>query len=329
LRAVKSILVVLLIVAAVVAVVLIRSGTAQTADSNPTAGTTPASNAPPSQPTVDLTSNQLNAIKIEPVQTYRFPIVKETVGSVSFDEDPSIVQAESTLIGAAATFQLDNKELMRARSLGVTNGISPKELEQATSDQQTAAAALKAARETVRALGKTDAEIDQMIASGRIGSRHDTNEWVVANVIETDSPVLQPDQPVEVKVMAFPDQRFAGRISKVYATVDPNTHRQEVRCQVDDPKHQLRPGMFADVTIQVQDPVESTAVPVNGVVREGDGTMTAWVTSDNHRFAQRLIKTGLWEDGRVQVLDGLAPGEQVVSDGAIYLDNLLQAPPSD
>jgi len=60
--------------------------------------------------------------------------------------------------------------------------------------------------------------------------------------------------------------------------------------------------MLANFVIRVQKPVEATAISANGVVREGDGTMTAWVTTDRHRFSQRIIKTGLRTDNRVQVL---------------------------
>ena len=69
--------------------------------------------------------------------------------------------------------------------------------------------------------------------------------------------------------------------------------------------------------------------PPNGVVRESDGTMTAWVTTDRHRFVQRIIKTGLRKDDQVQILDGLQRGELAVTDGAVFLDNMLEAPPSD
>ena len=69
--------------------------------------------------------------------------------------------------------------------------------------------------------------------------------------------------------------------------------------------------------------------PANGVVREPDGTMAAWVTTDRRRFTERIIKTGLRKDGRVQILDGLQRGELVVSDGAVFLSNMLEAPPSD
>src|SRR5260370_39480503 len=87
--------------------------------------------------------------------------------------------------------------------------------------------------------------------------------------------------------------------------------------------------MLANFVIRVQSPMESLAMPENGVVREGDGTMTAWVTMDRHRFAQRIVKTGLRRDGRVQILDGLQRGELAVSDGAVFLSNMLQAAPSE
>jgi cobalt-zinc-cadmium efflux system membrane fusion protein len=87
--------------------------------------------------------------------------------------------------------------------------------------------------------------------------------------------------------------------------------------------------MLANFVIRVQAPAQSTALPANGVVRESDGTMTAWMTNDRHHFVQRTIKTGLRKDNQVQILDGLQPGELAVADGAVFLDNMLEAPPSD
>ncbi|MGB7152189.1 MAG: efflux RND transporter periplasmic adaptor subunit, partial [Terriglobales bacterium] len=128
---------------------------------------------------------------------------------------------------------------------------------------------------------------------------------------------------------AYSGRVFKGRISKIYATVDPNTHRVTIRSEIADPNDELRPGMLANFVIRIRDPLEATAIPANGVVREADGTMTAWVTSDRRRFEQKVIKIGLRSDDRVQVLDGLKPGELVVADGAVFLSNMLQAPPSD
>ena len=129
--------------------------------------------------------------------------------------------------------------------------------------------------------------------------------------------------------MAYPGRVIKGKVSKIYATVDPNTHRVTIRSEIADPHDELRPGMLANFVIQVHDPVEATAIPANGVVREADGTMTAWVTTDRHRFVQRIIRVGLRKDDRVQVLDGLQRGELVVADDAVFLSNMLSAPPSD
>jgi len=278
---------------------------------------------------VELEPGQLKSIKIEPVGTYFFPVEKEAVGSIGFDEDPTIIAAESTLIGAAATLELTSKELARVKDLSGANGVSERELEQATSDRQTAEAALKAARDAVRALGKTDAEIDQMVAAGKIDSAPVMCKWAVANVTESDSPLFRVGQPVEVKVMAFPDRVFEGKVSKLYATADPNTHRVTIRSEIADPQNELRPGMLASFVIRVQDPAESTAIPMTGVVRNGDGTMAVWVTTDRHRFVQRIVKVGLQRDGQYQVLEGLQQGELAVTDGAVFLSNMLNAPPSD
>jgi cobalt-zinc-cadmium efflux system membrane fusion protein len=380
------------------ATVLMLSGCGQPANASRPQGPVSPTNASPSEATVELTPGQLNAIKIEPLGTNRFPVEKEAIGSIDYDEDlsvqvfpsyqgkilktfvqlgddvqkgqplytidsPDLVQAESTLIGAAAANVLYSNELVRATALYGTNGVAQRELEQATSDEQTAEGAVKAARDAVRVFGKTEAEIDQIVASRKIDpalvvpspvagqitfmtappgllvqpgnppapySVADISvKWMLANVLESDSPLYHVGQPVEVKVMAYPDRVFKGKISKIYAIVDPNTHRVTVRSEIADPNHELRPGMLVNFTIRVQDPLESVAIPVNGVVRNSDGTFAAWVTTDRHRFAQRIVKIGLQHDGQYQVLAGLERGELAVTDGAVFLSNILYAPPSD
>jgi cobalt-zinc-cadmium efflux system membrane fusion protein len=154
-------------------------------------------------------------------------------------------------------------------------------------------------------------------------------KWMVANVTESDSPLLRVGQSLKATVMAYPGRVFDGRISRLGASVDPNTHRVMVRCEIADPKGELRPGMLAAFAIKVQDSVESVAIPMNGVVRNGDGTMAVWVTTDRHRFIQRIVKLGLQQDGQDQVLDGLQRGELAVTDGAVFISNILYAPPTD
>lgn len=288
-----------------------------------------AAGAPPPT-TVELSANQAAQLQIAPAGTFRFPVEKSEPGSVAFAEDPAIVQAESTLLGAAASLKLTRKELRRARLLYDTQGVSGREVEQATSDEQTAAAALSAARSALRAAGKSDAQIDRMISSGHMDvPPRGGADWVEANVFEDDTPVIHPGQAVRVAVEAYPAETFTGRVYRIYGTVDPSLHRQTVRCEVPDPKHELRPGMLATVTIEVRPPLDALAIPDEGVVREGDGTLTAWVTSDRRHFTQRVIKAGLRENGEVQILDGLRADELVVTRGALYLDNMINAAPGD
>jgi cobalt-zinc-cadmium efflux system membrane fusion protein len=147
--------------------------------------------------------------------------------------------------------------------------------------------------------------------------------WMIANVAETDVPALKVGQQVTVKIKAFPDRVFDGRISTIAQMVDPNTHRALVRSEVADPGHELRAGMFATFVIRTGDPVKSVAVPLNGVVREGDGTMTVWVTTDRRHFVKRTVKIGMQREGYHQILEGLQAGELVATDGAVFLSNAL------
>jgi membrane fusion protein, heavy metal efflux system len=317
--------------AALIVCVAGLSACARTSEGAPSPPPAAASGAA-DPPAVDLSEGQGSDIRVAPVETIRFPIEKTELGSVAFAEDPAIVQAESTLLGAAATLKLTHKELQRARLLYETQGVSEREFEQATSDYQTAAAALAAARIALHALGKSDAQIAQMIATGRIDAPRAARggmQWVEANVFESDISDIHPHQAVRVTVPAYPGQVFKGSVYRIYSTVDPNLHRQTVRCEVADPRNELRPGMLANVIIVLQPPVDAVAIPADGVVREGDGTLTAWVTKDRQHFTQRVIKTGLREGGEVQVLQGLQPDELVVTDGAIFLDNIVNAVPSD
>ena len=295
-------------------------------------GSAPAASTATGPAKVELKPEQLKAITIATVATYRFTVEKHAPGSISFEEDPAVVQAESALVSAAAAYQLANKELIRENGLGTTNGIPQKQLEQALSDKQTAEAALNAARQSVRALGRTDAQIDAMVASGsieQVPAGGESDRWVIAYAAETDSLAMRPGQPVRISVAALPDREFDGVLAKVYGAIDPDTHRVTLRCRITDPDHELKPGMLADVYVQTQKPVESVALPDDGVVREGDGTMTAWVTSDGQHFAQRVLTTGLEQDGKTQILQGLKAGERAVVQGAVFLDNMIQAPSDD
>jgi cobalt-zinc-cadmium efflux system membrane fusion protein len=86
--------------------------------------------------------------------------------------------------------------------------------------------------------------------------------------------------------------------------------------------------MFADFTITTDQDIRSLAIPVNGVAREGDGTMSIWTTTDGRRFVRKAVTVGLTSHGYRQILSGVSEGEQVVTDGAVFLSNMLTADPT-
>jgi cobalt-zinc-cadmium efflux system membrane fusion protein len=147
--------------------------------------------------------------------------------------------------------------------------------------------------------------------------------WMLANVAETDIPAYRVGQEVRVSVNAFPGRTFYGKITKIGEIVDPTTRRVQVRSEIANPQHELKSGMFANFVITVGQPVTSPAVSMDGVVREGDGTMTVWVTADRRRFTRHIVKIGSQYRGARQILEGVRPGELVATEGALFLSNAL------
>lgn len=341
---------------------------------------------------VDLSEKQAGSIKTGPVITRDFEVYKTAIGTIDFNQNmlvqvfsqypgkilkafynvgddvkrgdvlftidsPDLLQAESTLLASAGVLELQKRTLARVSGLLKSGGTAQKDVDQATSDQQTAEGNFKAAKNAVRIFGKSDAEIEQILRDrkvdstlvvpspidGRVVTRNAapgfltqpgtapapfsvadiSTMWMIANVIETDAPAYRVGQPVEVQVPAYPGKIFKGHVTTVGSTIDPNTRRQLVRSEVEDPEHLLRAGMYASFVIRVGEPMRSLAVPEDGVVREGDGTMTVWVTADSRRFVERTVETGIRQNGWVQILNGLQPGETVVTEGAVFLSNKL------
>ena len=357
---------------------------------------TPAN--PTTADSVELEPSQLGAITIAPIGEHEFVYRKQAVGIIDFNQDmnvqvftpyqgrilktyadlgdrvkkgqvlftvesPDFIAAESNLIGAAATLDQTTSALKRAIKLYAAHGIDQNDYETAVANQQTAEGAFKAARHAVAVFGKTEAEIDRIVAkrqvepalvvrspiTGRITARNAApglleqpgnapapysvadlrTKWMVANVIESDSPLYRVGQPIQARLIAYPGRIFTGKVSRLGRSLDPNTHRIVVRCEIADPRDELIPGMLANFAIQVQAPLTSIAIPVNGVVRNGDGSFTAWVTTDRRHFTERAVQLGEPLDGEYPVRRGLKRGELAVVDGAVFLSNILFAPPTD
>ena len=282
-------------------------------------------NASQSEPSVELSPGQLSAIKLQPVGSYSFFVEKKGIGNIDFDnklyfDNTLSVQvfppSQGTIIKTLTEL---GDQVQKGQPLFTIGSSRKAELE--------VSSPINGQVTSVNASPGLQVEPGKAPAPYAVADV--STKWMVGNVLESDSPFYQVGQVVEVRVMAFPGRVFQGSIIKIYPTVDGNTHRVMIRSEIGDPNNELRSGMLAEFEVRVQNAVQATAIPASGVVREPDGTMSAWVTKDRHHFSQRAIKIGLRTDDQVQILEGLERGELVVTDGAVFLSNMLQAPPSD
>ena len=273
-------------------------------------------------------------------------------------ESPDLMAASSALLTADANETANRKALDRANRLHGTQGISDQAVEAAVAAEAQSNAALQAARAALAPFG-TSAEavlashkvapllVVRSPIAGQVVARNaqagllvqpgsapapltvaqNGHLWMVATAAETDATKFHVGQAVDVTVPALPGVVLHGRIETVGASVDPATHTVQLRSTVDDPQHLLRANMLASFAVHTGTPMRSIGLPASGVVREGDGSMTVWVTTDGTHFTQRMVHVGITRDGFDQITDGLRPGERVVTNGAVFLDNMLVADP--
>ena len=269
---------------------------------------------------------------------------------------PDLAAAASMLISTSGTLKVANQTLRRAQALYETQSIALKELQQNTADQQAADAGYRAARKTLALFGLTTKEIEEMEAqrkvdtemqvrspfAGRVTARTGAvgqlvqpgngvapltvanlqTLWMVASVPESELASYRLGQQVFVKVPAYPDMTFTGKVHYIGDAADATTHRITVRAEVPNQKRLLKPQMLANFSITLGLPQSAVAVPANALSRDSDGSISVWVTRDGSRFKRRKVQTGMAQNGVVQVLAGLAPGEKIAQDKALFLSNL-------
>jgi membrane fusion protein, heavy metal efflux system len=143
--------------------------------------------------------------------------------------------------------------------------------------------------------------------------------WLTANVRETDVPFVRVGQPVEVHVTAYPDKVFKAKITFVAASVDPNTHRLPIRAEVANEEGLLKPEMWADFRIATGASRKGLAVPAQAIVYEGEAARV-WVADKDHYLTSHDIEIGITSGKNVEALSGVSAGEQVITQGSIFID---------
>lgn len=134
---------------------------------------------------------------------------------------------------------------------------------------------------------------------------------------ERYAAAVQPDQRVSVQVDAWPERRFEGSVYAISPQIDTNGRSLQLRARLDNREGALRPGLFARVSLILQQRENALLVPEQALMPEGEAHFVYRVVDGK---AQRTeVTTGLREGTRVEILTGLEAGDQVVTAGQIKL----------
>ncbi|MFH2218460.1 MAG: efflux RND transporter periplasmic adaptor subunit [Pseudomonadota bacterium] len=145
--------------------------------------------------------------------------------------------------------------------------------------------------------------------------------WVEAHIYEYELPWIAVGQDTEMTLSYQPGKKYTGRVTFVYPYLQPKTRDVVIRLEFDNPDLSLKPDMYADVLIKTETGTDGLVIPSEAVIRSGERNVVFVVRTDN-KFSPRDVTLGLAvDDGKVQVLDGIAPGETVVSSGQFLLDS--------
>ncbi len=267
------------------------------------------------------------------------------------------VQAKNSLIAAHAQVTLTTAAEARQHELYLAKAGSFKDWLQSQSDLSTAQGNLQAAKNQLSILGKSGKQISALEngasssesnpetlvlapVSGTVTQRlggvgqyiqsagaaspvytisNLSTVWLLANVRETDAPLVHVGQLLEAHVLAFPDRVFKAKVAWIAPAVDPVTHRLAVRAQIDNSNGELKPMMFANFSIVTGDEVKAVGVPQSAVVYEGSGAHVFVANSDG-TLAIRPVRIGRSNGNLLEVSEGLTAGEKIVTRGTLFID---------
>jgi cobalt-zinc-cadmium efflux system membrane fusion protein len=256
----------------------------------------------------------------------------------------------SDLSRAIADFQkarVDNavkqKAFTRAEDLLAHHAIAEKDFQQAQGDAQMAQAEEDTARTRIRVLGadpdhasnelqvlapRGGIVIDTGAATGEFSKSLDapaplctiadiSSVWAVGEIYEKDFVIAKSGQSAEVSLNAYPDKHWPGRVSVISGAVDPNTRTLRVRVVLANPDGLLKPSMFGTVRI-LRSSSQGIVVPSTAVIREGTDSYVFVAQTPNH-YVRRAVSLGRAFDSSLEIVNGLTPGDKVVSEGALLL----------
>jgi len=253
---------------------------------------------------------------------------------------PDLSSAFSDYQKAKADEVLSRKALDRAQLLYDRGAIAAKDLETAQDTEDKAKVDVQNAEHRVQILGADPAHPSTLIdlrapVSGTIVEQNvagyegvksldntpnlftiaDLGQvWVVCDVFENDLGEVHMGDSAEIRLNAFPDRAFKGKVADISRVLDPNTRSAKVRIVLGNADGSLRPGMYAAATFRSHKLTNRVIVPATALMRLHDKD---WVfrKEGDKRFRKIAVQAdGLAPDGMQEIRDGVKPGDELVSN---------------
>lgn len=272
-----------------------------------------------------------------------------------FVSSPDYAQLRATYLKALDAFTVADKNFSRAKDLYQHHAIAEKDLLDAESARTQSEADMQNAEQSLRILGVKDPQnalktsvlpelpvlapidgevVDQTVAPGQLLQAGQTQcytisdmntVWVLVNVYQNDLSQVRVGDPVTIQTDAYP-QTFSGTISYISAALDPTSRTLQARIVTQNPGEKLKKDMYVTAIVSAGTIANAFAVPDAAVLRDSQNEPFVYVNAGENKFAQRSIQIGQSVGGRTQVTAGLKPGDQVVTQGALFLQfaNTLQ-----
>lgn len=265
-----------------------------------------------------------------------------------------LASLQLTLLQARAEAALARKLVGQRSVLDQQGMIAGKTLLEAQATLAGKSAALEISRQKLKSLGLNEATIEKVEQDGqplkhesitspirgiithadvRIGQLVRPTDhlyhvvdpailWIVGDVLESDVRFLKKGQAIKATFAAIPETTLRGHIDHLGLRMNRQTRTQGVVVAVENQDGHLRPGMFGRIAISVQVVEQAIVCPSDAVARSRTGDYLL-VQRMPGKYENRRVKLGLTEDGHVEVLDGVFPGDHVVLVGNALLAALL------
>lgn len=270
------------------------------------------------------------------------PEVAGRVAAIHFNEGQSVAagarllsldaaEVQAQLAASKADERLSAQRAERAEELYKKNFISQQALDDAREANKKSTARrqedeARLAKTEIRAPFAGIVGLRQVSAGAYLKAGDDVVRLDKIDVMKLDFRLpevylgkIRRDQPVAVRVDAFPNEQFSGRVYAVETAVDERTRTILLRARARNPGSRLRPGMFARVTLELGTNDKAALVPEQAIVPRGDKNFVFRVVDG--KVALTEVALGSRSPGQVEIIKGLKAGELVVTDGQLKLQD--------